>query len=165
MKRKKEYFGHIGLNKTTVGIYGVREQYTFQFENGYGASVVRNKDGYEVAVIADGTINYESPITNDVVKGLSDSDVKHILSRIRNLKPYISKYGFIEKDGTRYMDILPSYFKKIKDSNDAVDYLSKVFVIDLKESRSLRKMKIKVLRDVVWTFKDRFDRFPVIETE
>jgi hypothetical protein len=66
-----------------------------QFENGYGASIVKHqysyggKDGlYELAVIdSEGQITYDTPITNDVIGYLSESDVETHLNEIKNLQP------------------------------------------------------------------------------
>lgn len=68
------------------------EQYIFEFENGYGASVVRfsgsyggDKGLYELAVLHNGEICYDTPITNDVVGYLTDDAVEKLLEDIKNL--------------------------------------------------------------------------------
>ena len=68
------------------------ERYIFQFENGYGASVIRNhlsyggpEGFYELAVLKDGKINYKTPITNDVVGWLDKNDVADTLKQIEEL--------------------------------------------------------------------------------
>ena len=73
------------------------EQYLYKFENGYGASVIRNHISYggdegswELAVITwneVGTWNlcYSTEITNDVLGYLEEEDVEEILDRIKNL--------------------------------------------------------------------------------
>jgi hypothetical protein len=65
---------------------------THLFDNGYGASVVRNAISYgglmgmfEVAVLRDGEICYDTPITSDVIGFLKEADVKALLDRIRAL--------------------------------------------------------------------------------
>ena len=66
-----------------------------QFENGYGASIVKHqysyggKDGlYEIAVLdSGGEITYDTPITNDVLGYLSEQDVERYLNDIKDLKP------------------------------------------------------------------------------
>lgn len=72
------------------------EQYTFEFENGYGASVVEFIDKtssggykYELAVLkyhgADSNITYDTEVTEDIERG----DAKFIdglLTRIEKLK-------------------------------------------------------------------------------
>ena len=62
------------------------------FDNGYGASVIRNKysygheDGlYEVAVLKDNEITYDSPITNDVIGHLTPRQVVILLRAIEAL--------------------------------------------------------------------------------
>ena len=65
-----------------------------QFENGYGASIVKHpysyggKDGlYEIAVIdSEGQITYDTPITNDVIGYLSEDDVEKYVNDIKDLK-------------------------------------------------------------------------------
>lgn len=67
-------------------------QRIYAFPNGYGASVVSHmysyggKEGlYELAVIRDGEIVYNTPITNDVIGWLTAEEVDEILGRIKNL--------------------------------------------------------------------------------
>ena len=55
---------------------------TVDFPNGYSASIVRHpysyggKEGkYELAVMIDNLITYDTPITNDVLGYLSEQDV------------------------------------------------------------------------------------------
>ena len=83
-----------------VGIYrhgGV--QYLFKFENGYGASVIKdevsyghNHDLWELAVIkfdnecdSDFNLCYETPITDYVEGCLTDKEVRSLLRRIKEL--------------------------------------------------------------------------------
>ncbi|AXB82309.1 hypothetical protein ACG98G_03145 [Megasphaera hexanoica] len=68
------------------------ERYIFQFENGYGASVIRNhlsyggpEGFYELAVLKNGKIIYDTPITNDVVGWLDKNDVADTLKQIEEL--------------------------------------------------------------------------------
>jgi hypothetical protein len=63
-----------------------------EFDNGYGASVISTsfsyggKHGlYELAVLKDGDLCYTTPITNDVLGWLNESDVNKILTDIQNL--------------------------------------------------------------------------------
>lgn len=62
------------------------------FENGYGASVVRHdnsyggKDGlYELAVLKDGDLCYDTPITSDVLGFLTEAEVSIYLTQIEQL--------------------------------------------------------------------------------
>jgi hypothetical protein len=62
------------------------------FDNGYGASVVSHnfsyggKEGlYELAVLKDNDICYDTPITNDVIGYLTEEDVTDILIQIQSL--------------------------------------------------------------------------------
>jgi hypothetical protein len=70
-------------------------QNIYRFDNGYGASVIRNNFSYggseglwELAVLdftKDGAITYETPITDDVIGYLTDEDVQATLADIRAL--------------------------------------------------------------------------------
>lgn len=72
-------------------------QYVFKFENGYGASVIKNivsygnmKDLFELAVIKfsddySWELCYDTEITNDVIGWLDNNDVLELLERIKNL--------------------------------------------------------------------------------
>jgi hypothetical protein len=62
------------------------------FENGYGASVAKTsysyggKDGlFELAVLYEGEITYNTPITDDVLGYLSEDKVTFYLNQIENL--------------------------------------------------------------------------------
>ena len=63
------------------------------FDNGYGASVIKspysyggNQDLYELAVIKDNAIRYDTPITDDVIGYLTEDDVTKYLGQIQELK-------------------------------------------------------------------------------
>lgn len=67
-------------------------QVVHDFPNGYGASVIRHdfsyggKDGlWELAVLNNGDLCYNTHITNDVLGYLSDADVKSTLKEIEQL--------------------------------------------------------------------------------
>jgi hypothetical protein len=62
------------------------------FDNGYGASIVKTdrsyggKEGlYELAVLSDGLISYDTPITNDVIGFLTEDEVTELLQKIEDL--------------------------------------------------------------------------------
>jgi len=62
------------------------------FDNGYGASVIKsphsyggNQGLYELAVIKDNAIRYDTPITDDVIGYLTEDDVTKYLGQIQNL--------------------------------------------------------------------------------
>jgi len=67
--------------------------YTYQFENGYGASVVKHdssyggKQGlYEIAVLdSTGDLCYSTPITDDVIGYATEDKVLDTLHRIKSL--------------------------------------------------------------------------------
>lgn len=67
-------------------------QRIYSFKNGYGASVVCHKhsyggkDGlYELAVLRDGEIVYNTPVTNDVIGWLSMEEAEQVLQQVKNL--------------------------------------------------------------------------------
>jgi hypothetical protein len=70
------------------------EQRRYRFDNGYEASVVRGpytyggpSGMYELAVMLNGHLNYETPITDDVLGYLSEDDVQRTLAEIEALPP------------------------------------------------------------------------------
>ena len=65
------------------------KKYVFTFPNGYGADVVCHSGSYggklglwELAVLKDTEIYYNSPLTSDVLGYLEDEDVKEALEEI-----------------------------------------------------------------------------------
>jgi hypothetical protein len=71
---------------------GFMSRASVDFANGYGASVIIGRgsyggeDGlYELAVMKDGSLCYDTPITDDVVGRLSEQDVTELLARIEAL--------------------------------------------------------------------------------
>jgi len=68
-------------------------QARIQFDNGYGASVVKtpysyggDRGLYELAVLGtDGHLTYDTPITNDVIGYLRDIDVTDVMEKIQQL--------------------------------------------------------------------------------
>ena len=63
------------------------------FDNGYGASVIRspysyggNQGLYELAVIKDNNLCYDTPITDDVLGYLTEDQVTDYLRQIQELK-------------------------------------------------------------------------------
>lgn len=71
------------------------------FDNGYGVSVVRTENSYggseglfEVAVVnASGGLNYNTPITDDVIGELTEEEVSDVMRRVQELP------GKPEEDG------------------------------------------------------------------
>ena len=83
------------LVETSALLGGV--QYKFRFENGYGASVIKHVGSYgclddlwELAVIkfeesGEWNLCYTTSITDDVIGYLTDSEVRDILQKIKEL--------------------------------------------------------------------------------
>ena len=76
------------------GFYPNGVQAKIKFDNGYGASIVRtpttyggDKGLYELAVLGkDGRLNYDTPITFDVIGYLTPKEVTDFLIQIQDLK-------------------------------------------------------------------------------
>ena len=75
--------------------FGIGVIARINFDNGYGASVVKstfsyggNQDLYELAVIKDDAICYDTPITDDVLGYLTEDDVTKYLGQIQELKNF-----------------------------------------------------------------------------
>jgi hypothetical protein len=84
-------FKDLVFQPTDAPLNGVRA--TIEFENGYGASVIRNSFSfgggaglYELGVIKDNELHYDNPVSNgDVVGWLSEKDVSKLLIEIQNI--------------------------------------------------------------------------------
>jgi len=70
------------------------------FPNGYTASVVKgdhtywcNRGLYELAVMHNGELVYDTPVTNDVLGHLTEGDVTEHLNEIACLPPRNTKVG------------------------------------------------------------------------
>lgn len=71
--------------------YGIRCH--IEFDNGWGASIIRNemsyggRDGlYEIAVLdSDGNISYDTEVTDDVIGYLEEEEVISVLEKIKQL--------------------------------------------------------------------------------
>jgi hypothetical protein len=80
------------LAETNKHMGGIQKVYSFP--NGYGASVIKHKGSYggniglwEVAVLKEGELCYDTKITNDVIGHLNDPEVDRILTQIKELEP------------------------------------------------------------------------------
>ena len=70
-------------------------QKIYSFPNGYGASVIKGPYSYggpdgkwELAVLKNDEICYNTPITDDVVGRLNDPEVDRLLRQISQLEPF-----------------------------------------------------------------------------
>lgn len=90
MEENKDFRVHNGLyvHNRSIGC----EQWKFEFDNGYGASVITGgiaycNEGqpYELAVLRHGELCYDTPITDDVIGYLTSSEVYDLLDRIEQL--------------------------------------------------------------------------------
>lgn len=78
--------------KVTQYIPGEKQQWFFKFENGYEASVIIGpftyggpQGLYELAVLQDGGICYDTPITDDVIGYQTPEQIADLLNRIEKL--------------------------------------------------------------------------------
>ena len=73
---------------TEKNSYYGKNQTKYSFPNGYGASVIsgENINRFEIAVLeADGSLCYDTQITDDVIAGLSVEGVYKVLDKISHL--------------------------------------------------------------------------------
>lgn len=72
-----------------------QQQKKYRFKNGYGASVVkthesttslRELDLYELAVLKNDKICFDTPLTNDTIKLLTIHAVERLLKKIKELE-------------------------------------------------------------------------------
>ena len=67
------------------------QQARMDFDNGFGISVVNGQGAYctegtyEIAVMKDGEITYDTHITNDVIGHLSPEEITEIMKDIQEL--------------------------------------------------------------------------------
>jgi len=83
-------FADLKFGPHSIGLDGIRARH--QFANGYGGSVVRFNGSYgyaqglyELAVVHDGELVYDTPITDDVLGHLTEEDVTAALAQIAAL--------------------------------------------------------------------------------
>ena len=83
-------FNDLDFRPHPNGMGGVQAR--IKFENGYGASVIKssfsyggNQGLYELAVLFEDDITYNTPITDDVLGYLSEDDVTEHLKQIQEL--------------------------------------------------------------------------------
>lgn len=74
------------------GLHVGGTQWRFEFPNGYGASVINDGYGaeqglYEVGVLFQGNLTYETPITDDVLGCLDEAEVVAVLDQVEALTP------------------------------------------------------------------------------
>ena len=98
MHRNDERIIHYeDVNLTDTFRTGGRQK-LYTFRNGYGASVIMHDGSYggerglwEVAVLKDDELCYDTEITSDVIGHLNDPEVDRLLERIANLKEKVDK--------------------------------------------------------------------------
>lgn len=90
MEENKDFRVHNGLyvHNRSIG----SEQWKFKFDNGYSASVItggiaycNEAQPYELAVLKDNELCYDTPITDDVIGYLTSSEVYDLLDSIEQL--------------------------------------------------------------------------------
>lgn len=90
METNKDFWEHNGLVSYASRMDGA--QWKFSFKNGYGASVItggiaycNEVQPYELAVLKDDDLCYDTPITDDVIGYLTSNEVYELLDRIEQL--------------------------------------------------------------------------------
>jgi hypothetical protein len=78
------------LTKIDRGVRGT--QWRADFPNGYGVSIIQGPHTYgapegkfELPVLKDGELNYDTPITDDVIGRLDWPEVEELIERIKAL--------------------------------------------------------------------------------
>ncbi len=108
------------LGSPHIGIQAI-----VRFDNGYGASVVRhnfsygNQDGlFELAVLNEDCITYDTPITNDVLGYLSENEVTDALIAIQELPASPELLEALENETPPYPFATEEDLKKLKTELD-----------------------------------------------
>ena len=90
---KRELQGYLNVHKSLYEERKGARQALMEFDNGYSVSVVCGScfysngiDTYEVAVMLDGSICYDTPITSNVIPYLSAEEVTEVMCEIQNLQ-------------------------------------------------------------------------------
>ena len=101
------YTGEFDMEVDKIDLYEVSPtygegavQYIYKFLNGYCASVVRhnssygnNKGLYELAVLdKDGSLCYDTPITDDVIGSLKFEEAEDICYKISQLTEEVDEF-------------------------------------------------------------------------
>ena len=90
MEENKDFQTHRGF----IGykLFHGGTQWKFEFDNGYGASVITGSiaycnevQPYELAVLKHGELCYDTPITDDVNGYLTSNEVYDLLDKIEQL--------------------------------------------------------------------------------
>jgi hypothetical protein len=78
---------------SSVEMYSNAKRAVLNFNNSYGVSVVFGScfysngiDTYEVSVLYNGNITYDTEITNDVIGNLSEEQVSEIMIKVQCIK-------------------------------------------------------------------------------
>lgn len=90
MEENKDFQTHRGFIGYKLFHGGI--QWKFEFDNGYGASVITGSiaycnevQPYELAVLKHGELCYDTPITDDVIGYLTSNEVYDLLDKIEQL--------------------------------------------------------------------------------
>ena len=85
-------FEDLEFKKHEVLGFGFQAEITF--ENGYGVSVINGDYAYssqdkpyEIAIKKDGSICYDTYITNDVIGYQTKDDVTKVMAQVQNINP------------------------------------------------------------------------------
>ena len=75
-------------------------QTLWSFDNGYGASVIEWRGGYEVAVLKGDDLCYDTPLTSDVERFSTYATAMSMVAKIRKLPPANTESGIATESET-----------------------------------------------------------------
>ena len=72
--------------------YGNGKQASMNFENNYGVSVIFGEifysngiDTYEIGILHDGSLTYDTDITDDVIGYQTENEISEIMEKVQQL--------------------------------------------------------------------------------
>jgi hypothetical protein len=74
-----------------------------EFANGYGISAIRMNGAWEIAVLKDGSLCYDTHITSDVIPGLTWEEVIGVAEDIKNLPEDIPESEWRQLEYEEYL--------------------------------------------------------------
>lgn len=128
-----------GVVSVKDGEHPVNEQTLVTFKNGYTASIISgpHSHGTELAVMRDGSVNYDTPVTNDVLTHLSDTSLRIALEGIAALLPpvhfeyydlHIEAHGVVNDFGSDHITEQCVYVRREEKYSDDGRYTPGDFV-------------------------------------
>ena len=150
------FYGDSNLGKSTLGLALEKEGYTV-FESD-AVDTLPNTIEADIIVLGN-----RSKWTLEDVKKHIHKDVEIVevgfapSSSTQSVD--MDMFSTVDIDGKRYMAIKAKYLRSLKTSAETAEYLSKIFKLSDKEIEGFSRMSLKSLREMIWTLKDRFERY------